>query len=645
MSKFTVSEYLKRLTSHIWTRRYELVLQSIRVFLVVTFFAVLVATLAECQPFDNYWQVLPDPGPQCRSGYAQLLVMSTCDIITDILLVIFPIPIIVRSAMPLKRKVVITVLFSMSVLLIVITGYRIPTIINHHGRQQLRTLWASLEILASAAVSNALILGSFVRDRGVKKAKYKGPEAGNGRTASDHPEAQSDLVKTMTRKHWGNDSDEDLLRHCRGRLGSFADQAPNITPAPMVARPALPSQSGYGPYSPNSPSSPTFSHRMRAGSMATAVSQGIGEIRDSPTLFDIGGILDDGPKSSWSNPSSSHGGSVVPLDPLRHRQPPTSAPTTSGTMTNTRAFDFADVGGLLGKNSGLNEQQTTPQASAGAQEDWEARAGKRRKSNFSLGFSPAIRKPIPTELRGEEVSTELQDIGGLLGSPTSPTIKPHQSQDLQISDAGGLLSPHSTAHDQRRPRNFDTHSASTSKHSSPVRKSRSRSNSLLRSTFRGRDSSQGRSPASSHRKTRSRSRALDPATAALATLSPDAASHRDPSSRRRSLSQRATSSHRDPATARDGPVHHDLSPTLEQHSPAEVPATPLSQTGSLAPSEEVDTRAHARDWLAKIKAARERQNENHGSTTAQAQARGGEGLELSDVGGLLGSAVSPERSG
>lgn len=58
VSKFTVSEFLKRLTSTIWRRSYEMVLHGIRIFLVVTFVAVVIATLAECQPFDHVSLVL-----------------------------------------------------------------------------------------------------------------------------------------------------------------------------------------------------------------------------------------------------------------------------------------------------------------------------------------------------------------------------------------------------------------------------------------------------------------------------------------------------------------------------------------------------------------------------------------------------------
>jgi len=87
----------------VWKSSYELGLQIIRWFLIITFTAVVIATLAECQPFDHYWQVVPDPGSKCRQGTAQLFTMGTADIITDLLIVGFPIPIVIKSAMAIQR--------------------------------------------------------------------------------------------------------------------------------------------------------------------------------------------------------------------------------------------------------------------------------------------------------------------------------------------------------------------------------------------------------------------------------------------------------------------------------------------------------------------------------------------------------------
>lgn len=202
MAKFTVSEFLKRMTERYWKKGYEFGLRAIRIFLVVTFCAVLIATLSECHSFKQNWQVVPEAKPQCRQGYGHLLTMGVTDIVTDLLLVLFPIPIILKSTMSVKRKLQLVALFSMSIVLVVITAARMPLVIEKRGLQQYRTVWASSEILAATGVSNAIILGSFLRDRGVKKAKYK-PES-----TTDSLDRRSSTRRTL--QDLG--SDENLAR-------------------------------------------------------------------------------------------------------------------------------------------------------------------------------------------------------------------------------------------------------------------------------------------------------------------------------------------------------------------------------------------------------------------------------------------------
>lgn len=205
MLKLTISEFFKRLTPlHLWKRSYEWTFQLIRWFLLASFIGVIISDIAECRPCYLYWQVVPDPGPHCRQGFAELITMGAFNVITDLLLIVFPVPIIIISQMSLKRKFQLTCLFGLSVIPIVTTLVRIPNIIDRQGSQNYRSLWASLEILAATGVANALVLGSFVRDRGVKKLKFK-----HGST-SDSIDRTSSRRGTVAQQHWG--SEEDLVR-------------------------------------------------------------------------------------------------------------------------------------------------------------------------------------------------------------------------------------------------------------------------------------------------------------------------------------------------------------------------------------------------------------------------------------------------
>lgn len=156
---------------------------------------------------------MPDPGPKCRNGVIPLLVTGSLDIFTDVILVIFPIPAILYSKMPNKRKGQLIALFSLSLLVVAVVCGRIPATMDRDYLQPFRTLMASLEILAATFASNALVLSSFLRDKGPKRPKFKSHSeqgdsrigrsiAGRSITARNRSEAGA--------AYWG--SDEDLVR-------------------------------------------------------------------------------------------------------------------------------------------------------------------------------------------------------------------------------------------------------------------------------------------------------------------------------------------------------------------------------------------------------------------------------------------------
>lgn len=293
MAKYTVSEFLKRMTERFWKKGYEFGLRGIRIFLLVTFFAVLIATLAECHPFKQNWQVVPEAKPQCRQGYGHLLTMGTTDIVTDLLLVFFPIPIILKSSMTINRKIQLVSLFSMSVVLVIITAARMPLVIEKRGLQQYRTVWASSEILAATGVSNAIILGSFLRDRGVKKAKYK---PGSTTDSADRRSSTRHTLQNLG-------SDEDLARSLGYRTNpELMDERPIVArPAQVVDISLLNPRGSIPPFStPNwqarkqseiSDYGGDFDHKRRDSEDPMPSPRAIGR---RVSFFDVGGLLENG---------------------------------------------------------------------------------------------------------------------------------------------------------------------------------------------------------------------------------------------------------------------------------------------------------------------------------------------------------------
>lgn len=186
--KFTTLEFLNRLAGASMKRLYVRQIEFLRYALLASFIAVIVSDLAECQPITHYWQVSPDPGPQCRQGFAQLLTTGISSAIIDIILIVFPIPIVLSTRIATKRKVLLVLLFFFGFVTVGITIYRLPNIIQQRGDQVYRSMWASIELFAATVVANLVALGSFLRDSGAKKTKFRRSGYGSsGNTSSQRP--------------------------------------------------------------------------------------------------------------------------------------------------------------------------------------------------------------------------------------------------------------------------------------------------------------------------------------------------------------------------------------------------------------------------------------------------------------------------
>ncbi|KAK0649569.1 hypothetical protein B0T16DRAFT_372678 [Cercophora newfieldiana] len=240
--KFVNLEFFSRLVAG-GRRSYIVTLWFLRGTLVAAFIAIVIADLAECRPFSNYWAVIPDPGGQCRQGYAQLFTTSICSALTDVMLVVFPVPIIASSRLKLSRKIILMLLFSLGLMNVAVSAYRVPKVLSENGYQGTRTTWASMEILMGTFVANALALGSFIRDNGAKKSKFRhyeqgssGPRSGGGTLDGERGRKVTSMV--VKRAPSGETSDSGTL--VRGGRGlSRTASKDSLIPRGHAATPSL----------------------------------------------------------------------------------------------------------------------------------------------------------------------------------------------------------------------------------------------------------------------------------------------------------------------------------------------------------------------------------------------------------------------
>ncbi|KAH6856790.1 hypothetical protein B0I37DRAFT_302846 [Chaetomium sp. MPI-CAGE-AT-0009] len=430
--KYAILEFFRRLNIT-WRRTYDLALMFIRGLLIATFIAVVISDLVECQPIHHYWQVLPDPGGKCRQGYAQLLTMAVCNVVTDLSLVMFPVPVILSSSMSAKRKLQLVLLFSLSIAPVIVTIYRVPQIITEQGSQQTRSLYASIELLFATAAANALVLGSFVRDRGVKKRRFKYDSIAAG--SADRSSASGSRRPTALR-HWG--SDEDLVRDLGlGVTPELRDHtypsptehrqyipAPRANPHPDMSTWHFPGYDGPPGGLPRTSEDPAGDKSTRSDSTAT---------HRRVSFFDYGGLLDDQPPPTASTTTapapakpprarSSLSGSDQSGSPTRRPDPVVPA-SGSGFRRGSAAL-LQDLGGFLAPPGGRTASRSKPKP--------RARSGsnlspiKQAKKEESRSPPPLPAAP-PSQQQQQEQQQQQRDGEGR-GEP-------------QLMDVGGLLQP------------------------------------------------------------------------------------------------------------------------------------------------------------------------------------------------------------
>ncbi|RVD88887.1 uncharacterized protein DFL_003053 [Arthrobotrys flagrans] len=401
IQKLCITEFYQRLTTQFWKGVYDVGLKVVRWGLLVTLMASIISTFVECQPFTHYWQVVPDPGPKCRNGGIPLYVTGVLDIFTDFVLVIFPIPAIVYSKMASKRKVQLIALFSLSFLPISVASGRIPATIDRNYLQPFRTLMGSLEILAATFASNALILSSFLRDKGPKRAKFKSSsEAGEsriGRSIAATTRGRSEAGAA----YWG--SDEDLVRDTGFALESDVnDRPPSRQPSNL---------SNISKKSPSPTSGPTrhfaaLSNQPRARSN-TANNSNNSTRNISPTLRAPPAHSTSASvrASNWGFPLTSNGlvldtSQGIAVTTIETHYSPAEVEIPGGS---DQAFELGPVPGIRGVNT-----QISPRHSIGGGLMSEPEG---RTSNSS-SRSVASREGNPKERITTSVS--FRDVGGLL---------------------------------------------------------------------------------------------------------------------------------------------------------------------------------------------------------------------------------------
>ncbi|KAM5371311.1 hypothetical protein ACJZ2D_008009 [Fusarium nematophilum] len=152
LQKLVLLDVYRRLLLGFRYERYIMMVFS--AVLSVTWVAVIVVIFCECHPFHLYWQVVPDPGI-CAKAQLELVVLASLNIVTDVMLLVFPFLLFTSLQSAWKLKARLFGLFTLGVFIIIITIVRLPINQSEKDSQANRSLWSSTELFVSTLVVNA----------------------------------------------------------------------------------------------------------------------------------------------------------------------------------------------------------------------------------------------------------------------------------------------------------------------------------------------------------------------------------------------------------------------------------------------------------------------------------------------------------
>ena len=302
------------------------------------------------------------------------------------------------------------------------------SVIDRHYDQQFRSLLASLEILAAAAVSNALVLGSFVRDRGAKKQRFRFGSTG-GHSSLDRSTVAPHRV--ITARNWG--SDADLVGDLGMRLDPELTEKPTSIPRPAPV--AAPSHSTANVNKsdvidkswtfPTRPSGERDDSDIESPGRVHRLQPGHSEVSTSPrrlSFFDVGGLLGENGSAPVRLPRLSAGYQQQP----NTLESPGLSPHTTGSRRGSQAL-LQDIGGLMDYSpSSPRTTKFHPPLNSQNSDLIEALPSTPPDSSHRPSVPPGRR-------RGE--TPGLQDIGGLL----SPSPQANVSRPTPSTQYSGLI--------------------------------------------------------------------------------------------------------------------------------------------------------------------------------------------------------------
>jgi hypothetical protein len=132
------------------------------IYVGVGWVATEIAFFTACTPFTGYW-AMPPPDPQCATLEHYAVIQACFNISSDTLMLLIPLPLITRLAVPWKQKFILLLIFSMG--LFVILAAILTKIFNLSNIwDPSYMLWYTREASVAIYVSNLPMIWPLMRE-------------------------------------------------------------------------------------------------------------------------------------------------------------------------------------------------------------------------------------------------------------------------------------------------------------------------------------------------------------------------------------------------------------------------------------------------------------------------------------------------
>ncbi|KAK4148604.1 hypothetical protein C8A00DRAFT_38820 [Chaetomidium leptoderma] len=104
--------YYDRLTAGVHMMRR--VIRAAYILIPLTFIMCLLVAFLKCIPFEKQWQIYPDPGNKCQPAIStlQTVVIMVLHVVTVLFLMAIPLPMVWKANLPLRKKLMLFIMFS-----------------------------------------------------------------------------------------------------------------------------------------------------------------------------------------------------------------------------------------------------------------------------------------------------------------------------------------------------------------------------------------------------------------------------------------------------------------------------------------------------------------------------------------------------